>query len=280
MVTHFTKSAIILATCLCCATSALNILQANAQENYCLKQTLNEIIKIETSVIINWSHQINESIKDEILEQFIGKVDLVIMNWTFEISINWHIHRHPGTVFIVASNRKDIKKVVLSLLNNNIWKSNSKFIVLYLDGNGNNKKISNDIFMKNVFKTFANLNALNVRIIYKYNEKISEFTWFPYEDGNCETIDRLRLISECELGIYYNYLKKLEATRLKSKCSITAALLPMEPYSFYSKFSKFSKGIEVFLMREFSNRFNFNLELQLMDNSTKRAQLHEKYIHL
>lgn len=271
------RSVIILATCLC-TTLALNILGANVPENSCFEQTLNEIVKDEKSVIISWSHRISDSVKDEILKPFMGKIDFIIMDWSSEISINWRILRNPVTVFLVASNKKDIKKGILSLLNKNVWRSNSKFIILYMDGSGNNKRSTNDGFIKNIFKRFANLNALNVRVIYNCNDGIGEFTWFPYEDGNCEQINHVRLISECEFGIYQDYSENVDAIRLSSICEITAAIQPMEPYSFYSISSGFSKGIEVFLMREFANRLKFHLEFQPMDesNGTIRDQFHKK----
>lgn len=258
-------------------TLAIIIPQATVPENSCFKQTLNEIVKDEKSVVINWSHRINDSIKDEIIKLFLGKVDFIIMNWTFEITNNWHLHR-PVTVFIVASNKKDITKGILTLFNKKIWSTNSKFIVLYLDESGKKKKSSNDLFIKSIFQTFANLNALNVRIVYNYDGEIDEFTWFPYEDGNCDTINRVRLVSECASGIYHNYSKRLDTVRLESMCTITAAIQPIEPYSFYSKNKGFTKGIEVRLLQEFSNHLNLNLKLQPLDkaNSTKRTQFHEK----
>lgn len=277
-----TMKSVIVLVFLCVSTiSCKNILQANDAENVCFKQVLSEIIKDENSVAIGWSNRTCESIKDEILKTLSGKIDFIIMNWSLEIS-NWHMSRKYVTdpILIVVSTKADIINAILSLFKKSVWSGTSKFIILFMDESGNGRKSSTDPFIKDILQTLANLNALSVRIIYKYNDGIDEFTWFPYEDSNCETVHFVRLISECKDEVYQNHAERLKITKLKSKCSTTAAIQPMEPYSFYSKNSGFSKGLEVYLLREFAKWSNIDVDMQRNDNinAIQEVDYMEKYV--
>lgn len=100
------KSVIILTTCLC-TTLAINvIIQANVES------------KDEKSIIINWSqsYRINGSVRYEIFKLLMGKVDFIVVKRTFEILNNWHIHRKPVTVVIIASNKMEIRNNISHII--------------------------------------------------------------------------------------------------------------------------------------------------------------------
>lgn len=273
------NSVILLVLCLN-TTISQDMLRPNIPHNSCLKQTLSEIVVDVEYLTIYWSYRIDDGIKDEILEVFIDKMKSILTNSRFETSNNWHMNRNSDTILLVASTMLDITDGISSLRNKSGWSRSgmSKLIVLYLDKTGKERRFSTDTFFKDVFQTLANLNAFNVHIIYKFVDGIYEFTWFPYEDSNCDTINRVRLISECEFGFYRNYLKILNKNKLESECTITAAVQSYEPYSFNSNDYGFEKGVEIDLVKEWARWSHLNVELKASDkiNSTDGVKFKEK----
>lgn len=253
------------------------IFTPSVPQDSCLEQILSEVVKDVDSLTISWSRRIDANLKDEISKIFMDKIKFIITDRQFEASSNGH-DRNPATVLLVASKTADIHDGIVSLQNKLVWSVMSNFIVLYSDENGNRKKSSPEPFLRKIFRTFANLNALNVRVIYKFNDGVGEFTWFPYEDSNCDSVDRVRLISDCAFGIFKNHSHTLDSNKLRSMCTITAAVRSYEPYSFYSRDSGFSKGVDIDLVKELAHWSHFNVEFKAIDigDSIEEAMLTEK----
>lgn len=258
------KAAVVLALCLE-TTASHDILLPEGKQDFCLKRILSEIVEDVELLTMSWSSRIDDSIRDDISKLLTDKMKF-ITNRQFENGNEEHVNRRPGAVLIVARTIAEIDGQISSLHNYIEWSVvMPNVIVLYLDESGNGRKSATDPIFKNVFQMFANWDALNVHIIYKFDRGIDEFTWFPYEDSNCGTVHRVRLISECELGFCQNYLgimqKILNTNNSRSRCTITAAVQSHEPYSFHSKHSGFTKGVDIDLVRELAQWSHFDLEL-------------------
>lgn len=251
-------------------------LPTNIHQNLCLKQTLRKIVKDEESLTISWSDRNDGSVKDEVLNFFQDKSKLLITNRQSQTANSGFVNQNPSTVLMLASTMTDITDGLLSLHNKNVWSINAKFIVLYSDKSAIGSKLS-EPFLKDVFQTFANLKALNVHLVYNFAEGINEFTWFPYEDSNCGSVHRVRLISDCEFGSFRNHLQVLNTNKLEGRCTITAAVQSSEPYSFYAKDAEFSTGVYINLLDEFKHWWPVNIELKPIDNRTEEAERKEKY---
>lgn len=253
-------------------TLSNHILRVNDAHTTCIEHLFNETIKNEKFLTISWSERFHDTIKDEILKILMRKIDLTIMSWSFEAS-NWHMYRKTTNdpVLIFASNETDITSRISSVLKKNVWSFNSKFIVICMEESGNGRKSSADLLIKEILQMFAKLNALDIQVFYINDKGFEGFKWFPYDDSNCETINIVRLISECKLGFYQSYLKSLNAAKLESNCSITVA-------SMESNTSKSNTGIEIGLVKELGKWLNCELNLTSIDRSFDRVQLKEKYV--
>lgn len=258
-------------------TLSNHILRVNDAHNTCIEQIFNETIENEKFITISWSERFHNTIKDEILKILMRKIDLTIMSCSFGSS-NWHMYRKTTNdpVLIFASNETGITSGISSVLKENVWSFNSKFIVVYMEGSGNERKSSTDLLMKDILKMFAKLNALDIQIFYINDKGFEGFTWFPYDDSNCETINIVRLISGCKLGFYQSYLKSLNTAKLESNCSITVA--SMESNTSKSNTSELMTGIEVSLVKELGKWLKFELNLTCIDRNFDGVQLKEKYV--
>lgn len=249
--------------------------------DYCLERILRENMENVEFYTIFWSHRIDDFIKEKILKLFIDKGRFILTKNERETPNHSHIKTSSTTTFILASTKEDIITGLSSLHDKNMWNFMSKFIVLYLDESGNERHSVDDQFFKDIFQMFADHNALNVHIIYKFDDGIDEFTWFPFQDSNCATINRMRLISECEFGSHRNHSRNRRENKSESRCTVRVAVQSHEPYSFYSKDTGFSKGIDVELMKELGHWLHLDVEFGAIDNSSTKqeADLGEEYIY-
>lgn len=246
----------------------------NITPDSCLKQILSKLVEDVDSLAISWSHRIDGSIKDEISKIFVDKI-ITITNRQFDGKTIERIDGKPGVLIIVASTKADIAGEISSIYHRNALSIVSKFIVVYLDenGNGNGRKSSADPFLKDVPQTFANLN---IHIIYNFDHEINAF---HMKDSNCDTVERV--ILNREYAMHENYVKlpmqMSNTNNLGNRTTITAAVQSIEPYSFYSKDSGFSKGVEIDLVLELARWLHFNIELKAIDKDSDPAELNGRY---
>ncbi len=269
----FTLKAILISLILCIKpTASHDILLPKIVQDSCLTKVLRDKVKLDETLAITWSDRIDDALKSDILKLFAGTVKLILNDWQVDKANHTELIGRPGTALILASTIKDIVSGISSSQSTNAWNDILKFIVVYLDNSGNGRLQSTDPFLKGLFETSTNLNAFNVRVIYMYdNYGIDEFTSFTYQDGNCGTMVRVRLISECTFGDH----RVLNVNNnSENRCTITAAVRPSEPYSFYSNDVGFSKGIDVDIIREFAHWSHFDIVLKAIDED----ELKEKYL--
>ncbi len=253
-------------------TVAHDILLRKNVKDSCLTKFFNELIKDDKSFSIVWQHSLDCAIKDDISKLFSDKVKFILTDPKVETVSGSH-NQAPGTTLILASTIMDIVDGISCLNNTNTWSIWSKFIVLHLDNSANGRLQSSDQLFKRVFQIFASWNALNVHIIYKYNDHgMDEFSWFPYEDGNCGTVDRVRLISECKFG-FHRMVDTNNEEKFERRCTIAVAVQSCEPYSIYSSDAGFSKGIEIDLVREWGSWSQCDIEFKAIEGS----EFHPKY---
>ncbi len=273
------KAVIGLVLCLKSTVAHDILLPKNVQDS-CLTKVLSELIKDYKSFAITWPHTIDGDIKDHISKLFTDKVKFILTDLQIDTVMSSSLKQAPVTTLILASTMMDIVDGISCLNNTNAWSIWSKLIILYLDNSANRRLRrlqSSDPRLKRVFQTFAYWNALNVHIIYKYNDHgMDEFSWFPYEDGNCGTVDRVRLISECEFGVH----RLLNINNAEKRCTIVVAELSysIEPNSIYSSDTGYLKGVEKELVSNLAKRSNFDIQFKSVHHGhhVKEAEVKEK----
>lgn len=239
-----------------------------SQQDPCLIKLLTSNIKCDESLILNWSHRIHDDVSDvTVLNE---NTKFVLRNWQLDPINKWQVYSRL-TVVMVASTMTQIVDGMLSLRRANLWNSSSKFIIVYSDHRPLRKVRPNDPILKRIFRTFAIVKAFNVHMIYKSNERISEFTWFPYEDGNCDRVRRVRLISQCD----YSFHRIFRVDKPKStRCNVTVAVRSYKPYAIYTEDGGFAGGVDINVVREWARHGSeFNLEFKVADE----AEVEEKY---
>lgn len=250
----------IVATLAICSISveSYEILVPKVVLKCCLTKVLNKIVEKDKCLVINSpEHNINDSSAEEIFKILRDKMKLVVNSCRAKTTKNnWQVISKPDTIFILASTRKQI--VTQTKFLRNAWSILPKIIVVYLEKR-KNRPVS---LTKNIFQTLTHLNASSVHLLYMFDDDISEFTWFPYEDGNCDRVDRVRLISECKSGSH-----RIQHTRkLESKCTIRPTI--------GSKNAGYTEGIEIELTKALARWSNFNVEF----TNTSKSEFEKGYI--
>lgn len=235
----------------------------------CLQRTLTEIVKDFESLIIYqfWS----DFEMDEIVTLFMNQPKIILTDRHLETPNNCQFNGNSNIVLILATIRMDVTRAILSLQKRNLWNVVAKFIVLYKDEIPSRSITSTETFSKEIIRMFANLSAFNVHVVHRSNNGIKEFSWFPYEDSNCDTVRRVKLINECEFGLYQNYSKIINESMERSECTITVGVQSYEPYSFYSKELGILKEVGSELVEGFARWTNFNVELESINKANRTA---------